>query len=263
MTEALADSWYMAVRQMRNLWRQPWWIAITLVQPVIWLLLYGALFKNIIEIPGFRATSYADFLTPGIVVMSALFSSGWSGMGVLEDIDRGVLDRFLVSPVRRGPLIAGRLIQNTMVVAIQSVMIVALGLVIGASYGGGVKGVIVLIAASSLLGGAIGALSYGLALVARKEETLISVINFVVLPLTFLSTIFMQASLVPGWIQSVAKVNPVNWAVVAGREALTPATVGSGTDWGVVGSRLVYLLAFALACAWVAARAFRAYQRSV
>ena len=67
---------WMMQRHLLNLWRQPIWIAVTLVQPVIWLLLYGALFKSVTRIPGFHSTSYIQFLTPGIVVMSALFSAG-------------------------------------------------------------------------------------------------------------------------------------------------------------------------------------------
>ena len=80
---------WMMQRHLLNLWRQPIWIAVTLVQPVIWLLLYGALFKSVTRIPGFHSTSYIQFLTPGIVVMSALFSAGWSGMAVIDDIDKG------------------------------------------------------------------------------------------------------------------------------------------------------------------------------
>ncbi|HEX8859263.1 MAG TPA: ABC transporter permease, partial [Actinomycetes bacterium] len=65
-------------------------ISISLVQPVIWLLLFGQLFKRVVEIPGFAAGSYITFLTPGVVVMTAVFSGGWAGMGVISDIDRGV-----------------------------------------------------------------------------------------------------------------------------------------------------------------------------
>jgi ABC-2 type transport system permease protein len=86
----LAHSRYMTLRHLRELWRQPWYVAITLVQPVIWLLLFGALFKRVVEIPGFGGGNYIDFLTPGIVVITALFSAGWSGMSVINDIDRGV-----------------------------------------------------------------------------------------------------------------------------------------------------------------------------
>ncbi|MFI5271689.1 MAG: ABC transporter permease [Ktedonobacterales bacterium] len=83
---------------MRAFARQPYYIVDTLVQPVIWLLLFGQLFKRIAEMPGFSAGSYIAFLTPGIVVMAALLSTGWSGTGYVIDMERGVMDRFLVSP---------------------------------------------------------------------------------------------------------------------------------------------------------------------
>jgi ABC-2 type transport system permease protein len=255
---AVTHSYYMTIRHIRSLLRQPIWIFITLVQPLIWLLLYGALFKRVVEIPGFGGGSYLDFLTPGIVVMSALFSSGWSGMALLDDLDRGVLDRFLVSPVSRVSLIAGRLAQGALIVIVQSLILVVLALIAGADLAGGPAGVALLIGGSILLGWAVGSLSNGLALIVRREETLIAAVNLVILPLTFLSTVFMQRALTPQWIQDVAQLNPVDWAVTAGREA-----VGSDVDWGVVLGRVGLLLAFALLCTWFASRAFRAYQRSV
>ena len=255
---AVTHSYYMTIRHIRGLLRQPIWVFITLVQPLIWLLLYGALFKRVVEIPGFGAGSYLDFLTPGIIVMSALFSSGWSGMALLDDLDRGVLDRFLVSPVSRVSLIAGRLAQGALIVIVQSLILVVLALIAGADLAGGPAGVALLIGGSILLGWAFGSLSNGLALIVRREETLIAAVNLVILPLTFLSTVFMQRALTPQWIQDVAQLNPVDWAVTAGREA-----VGSDVDWGVVLGRVGLLLAFALLCTWFASRAFRAYQRSV
>jgi ABC-2 type transport system permease protein len=258
MTTTLVHSRYLALRHLRALWRQHWYVAITLVQPVIWLLLFGALFKRVVEIPGFGGGNYIEFLTPGIVVMTALFSAGWTGMGVIEDINRGVTDRFLVSPVRRGALIVGRLAQLSIVIVIQSLIIVGLGAVTGADFPGGIVGVVALIICAVLLGAAVGAFSIGLALVARKEETLIGAVNFVVLPLTFLSSAFMKLSLAPEWIQDVARFNPVNWAVDAGREALGPSI-----DWGLVGSRTAYLAALAIVSAWFATRALKVYQRSV
>src|SRR5690606_13694239 len=144
-----------------------------------------------------------DFLVPGIVVMTALFSAGWSGMGIINDIDRGVMDRFLVTPSRRSALIAGPLGQVAAVVVIQSLIIVALALARGADLDGGVTGVAVLIGASVLLAWAVGSLSIAIALLARREETLIGAVNFLVLPLTFLSTAFMPADLVPGWVESI------------------------------------------------------------
>jgi len=258
MNNALVDSWFMTVRHFRNLVRQPVWIFISLVQPVVWLLLYGALFRKIVEIPGFGADSYIDFLTPGIVVMTCLFSAGWSGMGLIDDINRGVVDRFLVSPASRGSLISGRLIQGAIVGVVQAVIIILLGLVVGASYPGGIAGLAALTAAAVLLGTAIGALSNGIALLSRREETMIAVSNFVLLPMTFLSSVFMAQALMPQWMQDVAQYNPVNWAVQAGREALA-----QNGDWSIVLSRLGYLLVFTIVSTWLATRAFRVYQRSI
>jgi len=103
MTAVALNSWDMTRRWVLALWRQPWYVGVTLFQPVVWLLLFGALFKNVVQIPGFEGTSYKDFLAPGVVIMSAVFSAGWNGMGTIEDLDRGVMDRFLVAPVSRAP----------------------------------------------------------------------------------------------------------------------------------------------------------------
>jgi ABC-2 type transport system permease protein len=258
MTVALAHTEHMAARHLRTLARQPWYVAITLVQPVIWLLLFGALFKRVVDIPGFEDGSYVDFLTPGVVVMTAIFSGGWLGMSIIEDLDRGVIDRFLVSPVRRGALIGGRLSYQAVTTVIQSLIVVGLALAVGARFPGGIAGVAVLVVVSVLLGSAFGALSCAVALVARQEETLIGAVQLVVLPLTFLSSGLMRADLLPAWMQDVARFNPVNWAVEASREALA-----ADVDWSLVASRTALLLTFAAASAWLATRAFRAYQRSI
>ena len=182
MSAALAQTRAMTLRHLRELWRQPWFVAIMLVQPLIWLLLFGSLFEHVVEIPGFGGGDYIDFLTPGLVVMTALFSAGWSGMGVIEDLNRGVMDRFLVSPVSRASLIAGRLGSLALTVAIQSLIVVAIGMAVGARFPGGIVGIAVLVGCAVLLACSVGSLSIGLALVARQEETLIASVQLVVLP---------------------------------------------------------------------------------
>jgi ABC-2 type transport system permease protein len=248
----------MTLRHLRELWRQPWFVAVTLVQPVIWLLLFGALFKKVVEIPGFHGGSYIAFLAPGVVVMTAMFNSAWSGMALIEDLNRGVTARFLVSPVRREALIAGRILKEAVVVVIQSVIIVLLALIVGADFPGGLGGVAVLFAVSALLGATFGALSNGFGLIMRQEEALIGAVQFIVLPLTFLSATFLQPQLMPRWMARVADFNPVNWAVVAGRSA-----VSSHPDWGVVAGRAGLMVALLALCLAFATRAFRSYQRSV
>jgi ABC-2 type transport system permease protein len=256
--KALQDSRFMTIRHVRALLRQPWWIAVTLVQPIIWLLLFGALFKNVVEIPGFASSSYIQLLTPGVIVMTAFFSAGWGGMAMIDDIDRGVIDRFLISPVNRAALIFGRIFQNSLGIVVQAVIIVVLALILGASFPNSVWGIAILIALAVLVGAGFGALSNGFALLVRREESLIGVMQFLLLPLTFLSGAFMQLSLAPGWIQTVAKFNPVNWAVEAGRSAAMQSA-----DWGLILSRTALLLAFVAVCVLFATRAFRTYQRSV
>jgi ABC-2 type transport system permease protein len=254
----LRHSLWMAIRQLHALVRQPWYIAFTLVQPIIWLLLYGQLFKRVVELPGFDATSYISFLTPGVVVMTALFSAGWNGMGMINDIDRGTLDRFLVSPVSRVALIGGRLISMAVVSAIQTFTLLGLGYIMGARFAGGLIGVLVLILCAVLIAMPTAALSNALALVVRKEESVIGASNFLLLPLTFLSPVFMAKNVMPEWIRNVSRFNPVNWSVEAARTAL-----GANPDWSAVLFRIGLLVAFAIFGAALATRAFRAYQGSV
>ena len=258
MTTLVADGAYVTARGVRALVRQPYFLVITLVQPVIWLLLFGQLFKQVADIPGFVNGSYIAFLTPGIVVMTALFSSGWAGMGFIIDMERGVLNRFLVTPAPRGSLIAGNLGYLALTSVVQSLIIIVLGLLAGARFPGGPASVLALVVCAILLAAAFGSFSNALALLLRNQESVIAVANLLVLPLSFLSSVLMPANLLPGWMQDVARFNPVNWAVEAGRETLQP-----DVDWGLVLSRAGWLLALALVCGWLSTRAFRAYQRSV
>ena len=258
MTIALANSVHITTRYLRAFLRQPYYIIGTLVQPVIWLLLFGQLFKRIAELPGFTAGSYIAFLTPGVVVMSAMLSAGWSGTSYVVDMDRGVMDRFLVTPVRRGALIVGELIHQAGMVLLQSLIILGLGFLAGARFDGGIAGIGVLLVCTMLLGTAFASFSNALALLLRKQESLIALNVTLVLPLTFLSSTFLPVNLMPQWMQDFARYNPVNWAVEVGRQALN-----SSIDWSLVGGHLAALLALTLVCAWLSIRAFRAYQRSV
>jgi ABC-2 type transport system permease protein len=253
-------STFLAVRSLKALWRQPAFAVATLVQPVIWLLLFGELFERVVEIPGFDAarTSYLEFLAPGVVVMTALFSSGWAGTVYIEDMNRGVMDRFLASPVRRGALMAGTLAYQAATTIVQTVVVLVVAVLAGARFPGGAAGVLVTLAAACLISVIIASLSNALALLLRQQEALIGISQFVVLPLQFLSSALLATTLAAAWVGDVARFNPVDWAVVASREALS-----SGTDWDAVWTRLGLLAVLALVMAWLGTRAFRAYQRSL
>jgi ABC-2 type transport system permease protein len=249
---------FVAGRWLRGQLRQPAYIVLSLVQPVIWLLLFGQLFKGIVNLPGFEDTSYIAFLTPGVVMMTALMSAGWSGTGFVLDMERGVMDRMLTSPVRRGALMAGQLVSQAVSIAIQAVIVFLVGLAAGARYDGGAVGFAVTIGAAVLIAVAFGSFSNAVALLTRQQNALIGISQFISLPLTFLSSVMMDPDLAPGWVATAARYNPVDWAVVASREALS-----ASPDWGVVAWRGAFLLAFAVVVAGLSTLAFRSYQRSV
>jgi ABC-2 type transport system permease protein len=258
MSTAVSQTWYMTQRQLMVFARQPAFAVITLIQPVIWLFLFGSLFRKVVELGGFGTTSYLDYLVPGVVAMSALSSNMWAGMGTLEEIQRGTLNRFLTTPVSRAALMNGNVVNNGLVTALQSVIIVLLGLLGGADYPGGVGGTAVLIVASVLLGTIFGALSNALGMLVRERESIIGINTFLLLPLTFLSSAFMAPSQMPSWMRHIADFNPLNWAMVAGRSAMS-----EDPDWGAVLSRGGALLGLAVVAVWLSIRTFRSYQRSV
>ena len=238
------QTWHVALRYLRVLLRQPAFIVITLIQPIIWLLLFGALFKSITHIPGFHG-SYVNYLTPGVVVMLAVSSAGWTGMGFIEDINSGVMDRMLVTPAWRGAFNLGSVAQCVVSVVLQTLLIIGLALLLGADVAH--AGVLILVAA--LLAAAFASLSNGLGVLTRQRESLIGAVSLLLLPLTFLSSALMQLSLAPGWIETVARFNPVDWAAVAARDP-EPLRIG-------------LLAALTVLSAWFATRAFAVYQGSL
>lgn len=245
-------------RLLRALRRMPTFLVIGLVQPVIWLLLFGQMFRSVVDLPGFTHPTggYLGFLTPGVVMMTALFASAWAGTTYLQDIDRGVMARMLTSPVSRGAMVIATMAYQAIQTLIQSLIIVAIALAAGARFPGGVAGIGVTLLAAVLLTLTFSALSDAVALLTRQQATLIAISQFTTLPLTFLSSAVMDVSLAPHWIDRVADYNPVEWAVVAAREAM-----GAHPDWSTVWAHLALLAAAAVAMGSLSTRAFRAYRK--
>jgi ABC-2 type transport system permease protein len=255
---ALAQTAHVSGRHLHAFIRQPWFVVMSIVQPVIWLLLFGALFSNVTQIPGFTTASYLDYLIPGVVVMTALFWCGWSGMSVIEDLDRSIIDRYLTTPVHRSAIIGGLTVYELVTLAIQAAIIGGLALLLGARFEGGLLGFGALTLCALLLGAAVSSFSDAMALTLRQRESVIGINTLMTLPLTFLSAAFLPLALAPQWIQNVAMVNPVNWAVEAGRQALTATP-----DWSFVAPRIVGLAILAVLATGWATRTFRSYQRSI
>lgn len=254
----VTHSGYLTLRSLRSLIRQPWFAAITLVQPIIWLLLFGQLFRSVIHIPGFAAGgSYLEYITPGVIVMTALFSSAWAGTVYIEDMNRGVMDRLLASPVSRGAMMIGTLAYQAVTTIVQTLIVFAIAYLCGARFPGGAAGILMTLVAASLLCVIFAAISNAVALLVRQQEALIGISQFLSLPLSFLASSIMDVRLAPAWVRHVANYNPCDWATVVSRQLLS-----GHADWGAVWPRLVALCALAAAMSWMATRAFGAYQRS-
>jgi ABC-2 type transport system permease protein len=257
MIEALTQTWYMVGRQARNLFREPIWIVMMLVQPMIWLLLYSQLFRRIVDLPGFQTRSYIDFLAPAVVIMTAFFQGTWSGMGMITDLDRGVIERFLATPARRSAIVLSQVLRSSLTAMIQGLIILLVSLALGAGNGGPV-GWLAIVAAAGLVSAGFSGISQGIALLTRREATMIALANFIGLPLMFFSSMLIAFSLMPRWMQWAAHGNPVQWAVDAARQ---PVLVH--TDWGLVGLSLALLVGFTVLTSAFATQSFRAYQRTL
>ena len=148
----LVHTWYLTGRKLHALVRQPWVLAFSVVQPVIWLFLFGQLFRKIIDIPGFAfGGTYLDYLVPGLIAMNAMSNNMWAGMTMIEEIERGTLNRFLAAPASRIAIMNASVVEQAVSTTVQTLIIVGLGLAGGARYHGGVAGVAVMVFSARLL----------------------------------------------------------------------------------------------------------------
>jgi ABC-2 type transport system permease protein len=253
----ISHTWWMIGRQLRNLMREPIWIALLLIQPMIWLLLYGQLFSRVPTLRG-GASTYVEFLLPGIVVMNAFFGGTWAGMAMISDLDRHVVDRFLATPASRFSIVLSQVVRSGLIAMIQALVILLVGFALGVRVHGGALGVVVLFATAGLVSMVFSGVSHGIALLVRREATMIAASNFVGLPLMFLSSILITQRVMPHWMQEVSRFNPVNWGVRAARDAVV-----YGHHWGSVGIYLLLLVATSAVTASFATWTFRSYQRTL
>jgi ABC-2 type transport system permease protein len=235
----LLDTWFQVIRHLRTQVRMKVFIFMNLFQPIVWLLLFPQIFKSLSEMPGIGG-DYLQFLAPGVVVMTVLFGSAWAGMGMLQDIDMGILSKTLATPVSRVSIIASRVIASMVMLVIQALMIFIIAVIMGVDIVTGAPGVLLSIVLISLLGMGFAAFSNGLALLFKRPEPMMAIINFIAMPLVFLSSTFMAAVLLPDWLDTVRQFNPVDYAVVGVR-----GLVLDGFVWSELWLSLVVLAAWA------------------
>jgi ABC-2 type transport system permease protein len=237
----ITDTWYITLRDLRARIRMPVFIFMTLFQPILWLVLFTQIFKSLGGMLGPGGGSYLQFFAPGVLVMTVLFGSAFAGFGMLMDMDTGVLSKMLATPVTRISVIAGRVIATVVVLLIQALIIIILALIMGVHFETGAPGVLFTFFLLSLLGLGFAAFSNGLALLLKRQETVMAVTNLLTMPLMFLSSLMMPAALLPGWLNTVRQINPIDYAVVGARDLIS-----NGYIWHDLWLSLIVLAALAV-----------------
>jgi ABC-2 type transport system permease protein len=245
----IRDTWLIFERSMTLSLRNPVWVIMGILQPILYLLLFGPLLTNIAKMPGFPPGGAFNNFVPGILVMTALFGAAFVGFGLCDELREGVVERMLVTPTSRTAMLLGRSFRDVALLMAQALILVVLAIPFGLEINLG--GIVVAFAMLALIGLMMAPVSYILALVLKSEDSLAPVVNGITLPLLLLSGVLLPMSLAPDWLQTVAKFNPLYHTVAAIR-ALFNASYGDGEI--VVG--LVVLVVLSALTIWGGARAF-------
>jgi ABC-2 type transport system permease protein/oleandomycin transport system permease protein len=246
LAEAFADTRVMTARQLRKVLRRPMYVVYLFVQPVILVLLFRYVFGGAIDT---GRVSYVDYLLPGIIVMTAIFGSLTTGLGLTEDLAAGVVDRFRSLPMARSAVLLGRtgadLVTNTITLLVMLAIgfrptqpvydvVLALMLVLGFAF------------VFSWISAFVG-------LAVRDPETAQSIGFIWVFPLVFASSAFVPAGTMPGAVRAFADVNPVTLVVDAARALM----IGDGGALGPALGTLAWLAGLLLVFVPLSVRAFR------
>lgn len=224
------DAFVVFRRQMRMNLRNPAWVVIGALQPVLYLVLFGPLLKPIVaQFPGAPDNAYT-FLVPGLLVQLGMFGAFFAGFGLIAEWREGVIEAERVTPASRSALLVGRLMRDLLQLFVQALILVGLGYAMGmrAPVGGLVLGVLLTL----LIGAACAAASHALALTTKSEDVMAPVINMVMMPVLLLSGILLPMTLGAAWLQRLSDFMPFRWIVDAVRDSFAGEFAGSELMWG-------------------------------
>ncbi len=259
----LNDTWYQLIRHLKTQYRMKIFIIVNIIQPMIWLLLFTQVFNRLEDMPQIRElgdVTYLQFFAPGVVVMTVIFGTAFSGFAMLRDMDMGILTKILATPASRMSVVLSRMLSSIVVLLFQAVIIFLAAIYLvdiyteGLEVETGAPGILASLGFVVLLGLGYAGLSNGLALLLGRVETLMAVTNFVALPTVFLSSAMMPGGALPGWLDTVRQFNPVDYTVVAVR-----SLVLEGYIWDDLWKALAVLSAWAIAGIAFGTLMFRRY----
>jgi ABC-2 type transport system permease protein len=219
-------------RAMRLSLRNPVWVILGLIQPIIYLVMFGPLLEGMTAVRGWPGGDAWQVFVPGLLVQLGIFGAAFVGFGLIAEMRAGVVERMRVTPASRAALLMGRVLRDVVVLLVQGVILIGCAMLFGldAPLGGLVLGLLVV----GLLGAAFSSASYAAALMLKSEDALAPLANGLAVPLLLLSGILLPMSLAPGWLEAMSDANPVKHVVDGVRALFLASTVTMTVVWGVV-----------------------------
>jgi len=221
MTPFFRQLGLMFGRSLRRTLREPMWTLIGLFQPVLYLLLFAPLLQDV-EVPGIAETNALNWFVPGLLVMIALFSTGYAGFGILDDLRAGVVERLRVTPANRATLMLGMILHDVMIFLLQSVLLVGVATLMGMR--GDLPGLLILLALLALVGFMVASASYAITLIVRDQGALAAIVSTVTLPLLLLAGVLLPLVNAPAFMKTLSQLNPFAHLVDAGRSLVAGVT---------------------------------------
>src|SRR5579875_3283089 len=242
--------WMRWIYQLR---RQPVSLVTSIVQPVLWLVLFGNLLSKMTSSSNLPGGSYISFMTAGAMVMTVFNAAMNGGVELLFDRETGFIDRLMAAPINRLSIVTSRFSYVIALSAAQSVLIAITAVIFGVHFATGLTGVIVSLLVGALFGAGVATLSIVLAFVVRHHPDFFTVTAFISLPVLFVSSALAPLNQMPGWLRDAAQLNPMTYAIEATRKLVV-----TGWDFGAIGRMVLAILLFdavaLVIAAWVLRR---------
>jgi ABC transporter DrrB family efflux protein len=209
---AVTDTLTITRRNLLVWMRVPAYIMFTVIQPVMFVLLFRYVFGGAIAVPGVKG-GYVNFLLPGIIAQTAAFATFGTAIALAQELQKGVIDRLKSMPMARSAVLAGRLVADTIRMFITIVIVVGVGYAVGFRFENGVGLAIAMIVLATVFGLAICCISAYTGLAIGDEESVQAFGLVWLFPLTFLSSAFVPIPSMPGWLQAFANNQPVTYVI--------------------------------------------------
>jgi len=255
MIRAIRESDIIYGRNLRKLIRVPMLLFFSLFQPMLWLLLFTQIFKRLGDFPQFRSQgydSYLMFFAPSVLTMTVLTSAFQSGMGMVTDLEQGMLDKFLISPIHRASVLIGKVLADATRMVLQGILVLVVAMIMGARIRTGFVGFVAMLVVAALFGVAWAGLSNIVALRTKNSELTMMIGILLTFPLLFLSTAMMPPALLPSWLDTVSRFNPVSYVIDTAR-----AFMNFGYEWMQLAKTLGVIAVVGAITLTGATRAFR------